>query len=76
MIPAQLRRELALKPGDTLMAHVESDRLVLERREQILVRLRAELRGKMPRGAGAVDDLIAERRAEGRREASADERGA
>jgi hypothetical protein len=51
------------------MAHVEGERLVLERREQILERLRRELRGATPEGGSMVDELIAERRAEARREA-------
>jgi hypothetical protein len=70
-----MRRELDLEPGETLMAHVESNRLVLERREQILERLRSELRSTLPPGASAVDELIAERREEGRREAAEHGRG-
>ncbi len=72
VIPAALRRELELEPGDTLMAHVESHRLVFERREQILERLRRELRGTAPSAVSAVDELIAERRAEARRENDGD----
>ena len=74
MIPAEMRRELEIEPGETLMAHVESHRLVFERREQILERLRGELRGTVPEGTSAVDELIAERRAEARREAAEHER--
>jgi AbrB family looped-hinge helix DNA binding protein len=76
VIPAELRRTLAIEPGETLMAHVEADRLVLERREQILERLRGELRGSVPEGVSMVDELIAERRAEVRRETAEHERGA
>jgi hypothetical protein len=65
-----MRRELEIEPGETLMAHVESHRLVLERREQILERLRGELRGTAPKGVSVVDELIAERRAEAQREAA------
>jgi bifunctional DNA-binding transcriptional regulator/antitoxin component of YhaV-PrlF toxin-antitoxin module len=65
-----MRRTLEIQPGETLMAHVEEDRLVLERREQILERLRGELRGTTPAGTSMVDELIAERRAEARREAA------
>ena len=72
MIPAEIRREMEIEPGDTLMAHVESHRLVFERRDQILERLRSELRGTLPAGASAVDELIAERRAEAQREAAED----
>lgn len=70
VIPAELRRTLEIQPGETLMAHVEADRLVIERREQILERLRGELRGTVPAGMSMVDELIAERRAEARREAA------
>lgn len=70
VIPAEMRRALEIQPGETLMAHVEEDRLVLERREQILERLRGELRQATPAGTSMVDELIAERRAEARREAA------
>jgi hypothetical protein len=65
---------MEIAPGETLMAHVESHRLVLERREEILERLRSELRGRRPEGASAVDELIAERRGEARREAEHERR--
>lgn len=70
-----MRRELEIEPGETLMAHVESHRLVLERREQILERLRSEVRGTVSPGSSVVDELIAERRAEARREDPGNERG-
>jgi len=76
VIPAHLRRELGLEPGETLMAHVESGRLVLERRGEILSRLRSELREATPPGTSMVDELLAERRREARREAAELERGA
>jgi AbrB family looped-hinge helix DNA binding protein len=76
VIPAEMRRELEIEPGETLMAHVESHRLVLERREEILERLRSELRGARSSRVSAVDELIAERRAEARREAAEHERRA
>jgi len=70
VIPAELRRELGFEPGETVMAHVESRRLVLERRGEILDRLRCELRDATPPGASMVDELLAERRREARREAA------
>jgi AbrB family looped-hinge helix DNA binding protein len=76
VIPADLRRELGLEPGETLMAHVESGRLVLEPRREILARLRSELRAATPSGTSMVDELLAERRREARREAAELERGA
>jgi AbrB family looped-hinge helix DNA binding protein len=74
VIPAELRRELGIEPGETLMVHVESDQLVIERREQILKRLRRELHGTATDGASVVDELISERRGEARREATEHER--
>lgn len=71
-----MRKELEIEPGQTLMAHVEGDRLVLERREQILERLRGELRGSAPKEKSMVDELIEERRAEAKREVAEDGRGA
>lgn len=70
VIPADLRRELEIEPGETLIAHVESKRLVLESRAQILERMRAELRAVRRPGISAVDELIAERRGEARLEAA------
>ena len=74
VIRAALSRELELEPGKTLMAHIDR-RLVLERREQILERLREELRAAVPAERSMVDDLIAERREEAAREALDDGRG-
>jgi hypothetical protein len=68
-----MRRALDIEPGDTLMAHVEEDRLVIEQRDQILGRMRSELRGSVPANTSVVDELISERRAEARR--VADEHG-
>jgi AbrB family looped-hinge helix DNA binding protein len=76
VIPAAMRRELEIEPGETLMAHVESHRIVLERRAEILERLRDEVRGVVPPGVSVVDELIAERRAEARREQAEHERRA
>ena len=68
VIPVEMRRELELEPGETLMARVEAGRLVLERREEILERLRGEVRGRRRKRGSAVDELIAERRADAQRE--------
>jgi AbrB family looped-hinge helix DNA binding protein len=76
VIPAELRRELGIEPGETLMARVESGRLVLERRGEILSRLRSELREAIPPETSMVDELLAERRREARREAAELKRGA
>ncbi len=67
VVPAALRRRLGIAPGSVLVARAEGDRLVLERREAILTRLRGRF-AAVPSGVSLVDDLIAERRREGQRE--------
>lgn len=65
VIPAALRRRLRLATGDELVAWVEGERLVLERRDAAL----AELKGIFASSDGrGVERLIAERRAEAARE--------
>lgn len=70
MIPAEIRRQLGIIPGTALVARIESDRLIIERREQVLERLRSELREVTPEDRDMVEELISERRAEARREAA------
>ncbi|MBS1868320.1 MAG: AbrB/MazE/SpoVT family DNA-binding domain-containing protein [Actinobacteria bacterium] len=76
VIPAEMRHELGFEPGETVLARVESRRLVLERGDEILDRLRSELRGATQSGTSMVDELLAERRREARREAAELERDA
>jgi AbrB family looped-hinge helix DNA binding protein len=68
VVPAALRRALGLHAGDTLVARVEDGRLVLETRASIKRRLQARYRQVAPDRC-LSDELIAERRAEARREA-------
>ena len=67
VIPAEIREELGLQEGERLNARVEDDRLVLESRLAALERLRRRFR-EGTRGRDPVAELIAERRAEARRE--------
>lgn len=67
VIPAPLRKELGIDTGDVLAASIQRDRLVLEPRSAVLARLR-ERAGAVPRGVSMVDELIAERRREAKRE--------
>ena len=69
VIPARMRRELDISPGETLVAHVEDGRLVLEKPGQILARLQASF-ARIPPEVSLVDELIAERKREAQREAS------
>ena len=70
VIPAPLREELGLRPGDKLSAQVEEGRLVLEQRADALSRLQRRYRHASG-DRNLVDELIAERRAAAREERKA-----
>ena len=67
VIPARIRRCLSLHSGQTLVARVEDGRLILELPEAIIARLKSRLQA-VPSDVSLVDELIAERRQESRRE--------
>lgn len=68
-LPESLREALGVAPGDRLLAHVERGQLILERREEAERRLLARF-ANVPKGVSLADELIRERRAEARREAT------
>jgi AbrB family looped-hinge helix DNA binding protein len=65
VIPAALRRALNVEPGDTLVAWLDGDRLTLRPRGAVEEELWDMIRAH---GGGLADELIADRRAEARRE--------
>ncbi len=67
VIPAELRRQLEIAPGDVLIAFVEDGRLVLEKRDSVLQRLRQRF-AHIPAGVSLADELIVQRRNESRQE--------
>jgi AbrB family looped-hinge helix DNA binding protein len=67
VIPASLRRAAGIRPGDSLTARLEGDRLVLERQEAIVARLRERF-GVVPATVSLADELIRERREEAQRD--------
>lgn len=67
VIPAPLRRSLGLEEGDRLVARQDGNRLVLEKPEQIKQRLKARF-AQVPAERRLVEELLAERRQESRRE--------
>jgi AbrB family looped-hinge helix DNA binding protein len=69
VIPATLRRSLGFEEGDTLVAREEAGRLVLEKPETIKQRLKARF-AQVPNDRSLVDELIAERREEAKKDAS------
>jgi AbrB family looped-hinge helix DNA binding protein len=67
VIPAQIRRELSIGPGDELIALVDDGELLLLTPKQLVKRLQ-QLFSHIPKGVSLADELIAERREEARRE--------
>jgi len=74
VIPVALRRRLDLRDGETLIARVESDGVVLERRVAGLRRLQRRHR-EVSTGTSMVDELIEERRREFHNEEEMPRRG-
>ena len=68
VIPARIRRELSIGAGDTLVARVVDGRIVLEKRAEVLARVKKRFAG-IPGGVSLADELISERREEARRDA-------
>ncbi|NIJ11115.1 bifunctional DNA-binding transcriptional regulator/antitoxin component of YhaV-PrlF toxin-antitoxin module [Saccharomonospora amisosensis] len=68
-IPAPLRRAAAVEPGQRLVPDVEDGRVVLEEWGHLLRRVQHRVAAQTKGHSGsAVDELIAERRAEAARE--------
>jgi bifunctional DNA-binding transcriptional regulator/antitoxin component of YhaV-PrlF toxin-antitoxin module len=70
-IPVQVRRAAGIEPGQTLVVYVEAGRVVLEERSHLLTRIQDEaIAAAQAAGhtGSAVDELIADRRAEAARE--------
>jgi antitoxin PrlF len=67
VIPAEIRRALAIDIGSTLVARIDHDRLVLEKREAVLERLQSRF-ANVPVGVSLAEELMAERRAEAEHE--------
>ena len=65
VLPASMRRELKIAPGDALVAWMDGDRIILRPRAAVLQEIKAEL-CDLP--YSLADELIAERRAEAARE--------
>ena len=66
VVPASIRKALGFEPGETLVARVEDEHLVIEKPESVERRIRARFRNTGSRSL--TDELIAERREEVLRE--------
>lgn len=66
VIPSDLRRTLNFSGGEELVARVQGEQLILERRDAIVRRLKARYKGLE---GSLADELLEERRREAEREA-------
>lgn len=69
VVPASLRKDMGLKPGDRLVARRDGDCLILEPDSVIRYRLQSRF-STVPDQTSLVDELIDERRREARAEAN------
>ncbi len=65
VIPAGLRRSLDIKSGETLLARIEDDSLILESRDTVLRRIKDRF-AHISKDMSLADELIEERRMESR----------
>lgn len=68
VLPAEFRRVLGIEPGSEVVISLEDDRLVIETPAALLAQIQEAALAVNP-SASWVDELIADRRAEARREA-------
>ena len=68
VLPAPIRHALGLAEGSELLARVEGGAVVLEPPAAAVGRLQALVRSSVSERSDLVDELLAERRAEARRE--------
>lgn len=68
VLPAQACEQLGIDVGDTVIIDVGEHGVQLHSLERSLAEFRAALNKKVPPGVNLVDELLAERRAEAKRE--------
>ena len=68
VIPAEVRAAMELKEGDTLIGSFDGETLSLTAFNHMVREIQKEMTAKVPRGVSVVDEFIAERREEARRE--------
>lgn len=69
VIPAEMRAAMMVKPGDTVTARVENGEFRITSPDVAVRRAQSLARQFIPEGVSLVDELIADRREEARREA-------
>lgn len=70
VLPVELRRAVDLHPGDRLIVRAEERRIVLEKAEEVLARVKQRFT-TVPPEVDLAEELIVERRAEAQRERGA-----
>jgi bifunctional DNA-binding transcriptional regulator/antitoxin component of YhaV-PrlF toxin-antitoxin module len=68
VIPAAIREQAGIRLGDPVLMEVEDGVLRIESYPARIARIQQELARLIPAGVSLADELIAERRAEARRE--------
>lgn len=68
VIPSSIRKELDMHEGDELLLRVEHDELRLSTLKQRIARAQRHARRYVKAGVSLVDELLAERRGEAKRE--------
>jgi AbrB family looped-hinge helix DNA binding protein len=68
VLPAEVCKQLGIGVGDTVIVDVDNGKVQLHSFDTRLAEFRAELSSKVPPGVSLVDELLAERREEARRE--------
>lgn len=68
VIPAEFRRDLGIKAGDTVVLRIENDELRITTLQQRLAKAQQWVRKHVTPGTSLSDELIAERREAARRE--------
>ena len=66
VIPAGIRKALAIEPGDEVLVSLEDDSLRIRSRKQALRRIQDQLAKRGRPGVSLADELIRERREEAR----------
>jgi AbrB family looped-hinge helix DNA binding protein len=68
VLPAEARKALGLRPGSKVVVRFDNSEIRVTTRDQAIRRIQAMVRKYIPPGVSLVDELIAERRAEAKRE--------
>ena len=68
VIPARIRREMDLQPGETVVMRIEDGVLQIESHRARIRRIQQEFKKYAKPGVLASDELIADRREQARRE--------